>query len=124
MTRACPAPPLPLPVVPGGGGGSSFGTFPNAPHSRLKAPVSASNTITRLFAYPSATKSSFVLAKTNVSAGWATTLEESRRRRHRVASDGLGGYSGGAGVEEKRWLLILEGSLPPTLDWQPMAQQA
>jgi methylated-DNA-[protein]-cysteine S-methyltransferase len=40
---------------------------------------------------------------------------------HRVlASDGLGGYSGGAGVEVKRWLLILEGALPPTLDWQPM----
>lgn len=37
---------------------------------------------------------------------------------HRVvASDGLGGYSGGAGPEVKRWLLILEGSLPPTLDW-------
>jgi methylated-DNA-[protein]-cysteine S-methyltransferase len=42
---------------------------------------------------------------------------------HRVvAADGLGGYSGGAGVEVKRWLLILEGSLPPTLDWQPMAK--
>jgi methylated-DNA-[protein]-cysteine S-methyltransferase len=41
---------------------------------------------------------------------------------HRVlASDGLGGYSGGAGLEVKRWLLILEGSLPPTLDWQPAA---
>jgi len=40
---------------------------------------------------------------------------------HRVvASDGLGGYSGGTGPEVKRWLLILEGSLPPTLDWQPM----
>jgi methylated-DNA-[protein]-cysteine S-methyltransferase len=40
---------------------------------------------------------------------------------HRVlASDGLGGYSGGAGIEVKRWLLILEGALPPTLDWQPM----
>jgi len=40
---------------------------------------------------------------------------------HRVlASDGLGGYSGGGGVDVKRWLLILEGSLPPTLDWQPM----
>jgi methylated-DNA-[protein]-cysteine S-methyltransferase len=39
---------------------------------------------------------------------------------HRVlASDGLGGYSGGAGPEVKRWLLILEGALPPTLDWQP-----
>ena len=39
---------------------------------------------------------------------------------HRVlASDGLGGYSGGAGVEVKRWLLILEGALPPTLDWEP-----
>lgn len=37
---------------------------------------------------------------------------------HRVvASDGIGGYSGGAGIEVKRWLLILEGSLPPTLDW-------
>lgn len=37
---------------------------------------------------------------------------------HRVlASDGLRGYSGGAGVEVKRWLLILEGSQPPTLDW-------
>ena len=37
---------------------------------------------------------------------------------HRVlASDGLGGYSGGSGVEVKRWLLILEGSHPPTLDW-------
>jgi methylated-DNA-[protein]-cysteine S-methyltransferase len=40
---------------------------------------------------------------------------------HRVlASDGLGGYSGGAGIEVKRWLLTLEGSLPPTLDWEPM----
>jgi methylated-DNA-[protein]-cysteine S-methyltransferase len=39
---------------------------------------------------------------------------------HRVlASDGLGGYSGGEGIEVKRWLLILEGSLPPTLDWDP-----
>lgn len=39
---------------------------------------------------------------------------------HRVvAGDGLGGYSGGAGVEIKRWLLTFEGSLPPTLDWDP-----
>ena len=39
---------------------------------------------------------------------------------HRVvAGDGLGGYSGGAGIEIKRWLLILEGALPPTLDWDP-----
>ena len=39
---------------------------------------------------------------------------------HRVvASDGLGGYSGGTGVEVKRWLLTLEGTLPPTLDWEP-----
>jgi methylated-DNA-[protein]-cysteine S-methyltransferase len=39
---------------------------------------------------------------------------------HRVvASDGLGGYSGGAGPEVKRWLLILERSQPPTLDWIP-----
>lgn len=37
---------------------------------------------------------------------------------HRVvASDGLGGYSGGSGVEVKRWLLMLEGALPATLDW-------
>jgi methylated-DNA-[protein]-cysteine S-methyltransferase len=43
---------------------------------------------------------------------------------HRVlAGDGLGGYSGGAGPEVKRWLLILEGSLPPTLDWQPASPQ-
>jgi methylated-DNA-[protein]-cysteine S-methyltransferase len=44
---------------------------------------------------------------------------------HRVvASDGLGGYSGGAGPEVKRWLLILEGSLPPTLDWVPASPPA
>lgn len=38
---------------------------------------------------------------------------------HRVlASDGLGGYSGGApgeGLATKRWLLQLEGALPPSL---------
>jgi methylated-DNA-[protein]-cysteine S-methyltransferase len=35
---------------------------------------------------------------------------------HRVvAGDGLGGFSGGDGVEAKRWLLTLEGHLPPTL---------
>jgi methylated-DNA-[protein]-cysteine S-methyltransferase len=39
---------------------------------------------------------------------------------HRVvAVDGLGGYSGGTGLEVKRWLLVLEGALPPTLDWEP-----
>jgi methylated-DNA-[protein]-cysteine S-methyltransferase len=39
---------------------------------------------------------------------------------HRVlAATGLGGYSGGSGVEIKRWLLTLEGALPPTLDWDP-----
>lgn len=39
---------------------------------------------------------------------------------HRVvASDGLGGYSGGSGVEVKRWLLTLEGAIPATLDWDP-----
>jgi methylated-DNA-[protein]-cysteine S-methyltransferase len=38
---------------------------------------------------------------------------------HRVvAGDGLGGYSGGAGLEVKRWLLVFEGALPPTLDWE------
>jgi methylated-DNA-[protein]-cysteine S-methyltransferase len=41
---------------------------------------------------------------------------------HRVvASDGLGGYSGGSGVEVKRWLLTLEGAIPATLDWDPTA---
>jgi methylated-DNA-[protein]-cysteine S-methyltransferase len=41
---------------------------------------------------------------------------------HRVvASDGLGGYSGSTGVEVKRWLLTLEGSIPATLDWDPAA---
>jgi methylated-DNA-[protein]-cysteine S-methyltransferase len=44
---------------------------------------------------------------------------------HRVvASDGLGGYSGGGGPEVKRWLLILEGSVPPTLDWTPASPPA
>ncbi|MBC6461210.1 methylated-DNA--[protein]-cysteine S-methyltransferase [Actinomadura sp. HBU206391] len=39
---------------------------------------------------------------------------------HRVlAGNGLGGYSGGSGVEIKRWLLTLEGALPATLDWDP-----
>jgi methylated-DNA-[protein]-cysteine S-methyltransferase len=42
---------------------------------------------------------------------------------HRVlAHDGLGGYSGGSrstGLEVKRWLLTLEGVLPPTFDWSP-----
>jgi methylated-DNA-[protein]-cysteine S-methyltransferase len=38
---------------------------------------------------------------------------------HRVvAADGLGGYSGGTGLEVKRWLLTFEGALPPTLDWE------
>jgi methylated-DNA-[protein]-cysteine S-methyltransferase len=38
---------------------------------------------------------------------------------HRVvASIGLGGFSGGCGVETKRWLLTLEGHLPATLDWE------
>ncbi|WP_354641227.1 methylated-DNA--[protein]-cysteine S-methyltransferase [Kitasatospora camelliae] len=38
---------------------------------------------------------------------------------HRVvAADGLGGFGGGPhGLEIKRWLLTLEGVLPPTLDW-------
>lgn len=42
---------------------------------------------------------------------------------HRVlAHDGLGGYSGGTagrGLDVKRWLLALEGVLPPTFDWDP-----
>jgi methylated-DNA-[protein]-cysteine S-methyltransferase len=38
---------------------------------------------------------------------------------HRVvAGDGLGGFSGGEGVESKRWLLTHEGYLQPTLDWE------
>jgi methylated-DNA-[protein]-cysteine S-methyltransferase len=40
---------------------------------------------------------------------------------HRVlASNGLGGYSGGRsgeGLETKRWLLTMEGVLPAPLDW-------
>ncbi|WP_035800560.1 methylated-DNA--[protein]-cysteine S-methyltransferase [Kitasatospora mediocidica] len=38
---------------------------------------------------------------------------------HRVvAADGLGGFGGGlVGIDVKRWLLTLEGWLPPTLDW-------
>jgi methylated-DNA-[protein]-cysteine S-methyltransferase len=36
-----------------------------------------------------------------------------------VAGNGLGGYSGGSGIEVKRWLLTLEGALPATLDWDP-----
>lgn len=40
---------------------------------------------------------------------------------HRVvATNGLGGYSGGSGRngrEVKRWLLTLEGAVPATLDW-------
>jgi methylated-DNA-[protein]-cysteine S-methyltransferase len=39
---------------------------------------------------------------------------------HRVvAGTGIGGYSGGTGIEIKRWLLIFEGALPATLDWDP-----
>lgn len=39
---------------------------------------------------------------------------------HRVvASDGLGGYSGRGGLATKRWLLVFEGALPATLDWDP-----
>jgi len=39
---------------------------------------------------------------------------------HRVvAGDGLGGYSGGTGTDVKRWLLVFEGAIPPTLDWDP-----
>src|SRR3984893_11288304 len=49
------------PVRDGGRGGSSIGVLPNAPHMRLYAPVSASNTMTRLLPYPSATKISLVL---------------------------------------------------------------
>lgn len=39
---------------------------------------------------------------------------------HRVvAGTGLGGYSGGTGTDVKQWLLVFEGSLPATLDWDP-----
>jgi methylated-DNA-[protein]-cysteine S-methyltransferase len=41
---------------------------------------------------------------------------------HRVvATDGLGGFSGGCGVELKRWLLTFEGALPAMLDFGPPA---
>jgi methylated-DNA-[protein]-cysteine S-methyltransferase len=37
---------------------------------------------------------------------------------HRVvAGTGLGGYSGGTGTDVKHWLLVFEGALPATLDW-------
>ncbi|HLX48951.1 MAG TPA: methylated-DNA--[protein]-cysteine S-methyltransferase [Streptosporangiaceae bacterium] len=37
---------------------------------------------------------------------------------HRVvAADGLGGFSGGCGIELKRWLLTFEGALPEMLDF-------
>jgi methylated-DNA-[protein]-cysteine S-methyltransferase len=39
---------------------------------------------------------------------------------HRVvAGTGLGGYSGGTGTDVKQWLLVFEGSIPATLDWDP-----
>jgi methylated-DNA-[protein]-cysteine S-methyltransferase len=39
---------------------------------------------------------------------------------HRVvAGNGLGGYSGGTGTDVKQWLLVFEGALPATLDWDP-----
>jgi methylated-DNA-[protein]-cysteine S-methyltransferase len=39
---------------------------------------------------------------------------------HRVvAGSGLGGYSGGTGTDVKQWLLIFEGAIPATLDWDP-----
>jgi methylated-DNA-[protein]-cysteine S-methyltransferase len=39
---------------------------------------------------------------------------------HRVvAGNGLGGFSGGTGIELKRWLLEFEGALPPALDFDP-----
>jgi methylated-DNA-[protein]-cysteine S-methyltransferase len=39
---------------------------------------------------------------------------------HRVvAGSGLGGYSGGTGTDVKQWLLIFEGAIPATLDWNP-----
>ena len=36
-----------------------------------------------------------------------------------VAGAGLGGYSGGTGTDVKHWLLVFEGALPATLDWDP-----
>jgi methylated-DNA-[protein]-cysteine S-methyltransferase len=39
---------------------------------------------------------------------------------HRVvAGTGLGGYSGGTGTDVKHWLLVFEGAIPATLDWDP-----
>ncbi len=39
---------------------------------------------------------------------------------HRVVADaGLGGYSGGTGADVKHWLLVFEGALAATLDWDP-----
>jgi hypothetical protein len=36
-----------------------------------------------------------------------------------VAGTGLGGYSGGTGTDVKHWLLVFEGAIPATLDWDP-----
>ena len=37
---------------------------------------------------------------------------------HRVvAGTGLGGYGGGTGTDVKQWLLVFEGAIPATLDW-------
>jgi methylated-DNA-[protein]-cysteine S-methyltransferase len=42
---------------------------------------------------------------------------------HRVvAADGLGGFSGGCGIELKHWLLTFEGALPAMLDFGPPAR--
>ena len=42
---------------------------------------------------------------------------------HRVvAGTGLGGYSGGTGTDVKQWLLVFEGAIPATLDWDAAGQ--
>jgi methylated-DNA-[protein]-cysteine S-methyltransferase len=44
---------------------------------------------------------------------------------HRVvAGTGLGGYSGGTGTDVKQWLLVFEGAIPATLDWDPAGLRA
>src|SRR5580658_6655218 len=53
-------------------GAASSGLFPYAPQCRLYAPVSASNTITRRFPYPSATKTSLDGAYTAMPAALFT----------------------------------------------------
>src|ERR1022692_2834707 len=57
------------------------------------------------------------------TVGYGETITYGSLARHAGLGDGGGGYSGGTGIEIKRWLLIFEGALPATLDWDPARAQ-